>query len=100
MPHTPRNALGAAIAGKRFTGGPSPDGNGSVPNITQAKLKTWSEKNIAGTLTDGMTPDSDRVGGRMLEVVANTSKLTDADRAAIAAYIKSLPAVDGAAAGK
>ena len=93
--HSPRNALGAIIESKRFTGGPSPDGQGGVPNITQFKLKNWTEAEIAGTLEDGMTPDADRVGGAMVDVVSNTAQLTAADRAAMAAYIKSLPAVAG-----
>jgi len=93
--HSPRDPLGGVIAGLRFTGGPSPDGNGGVPNITQYKLKDWSEADIAETLTTGMTADADRVGGNMVEVVRNTSQLSDADRMAIAAYIKSLPAVEG-----
>jgi mono/diheme cytochrome c family protein len=93
--HSPRDALGGVIESLRFTGGPSPDGNGGVPNITQFKLKTWSEQDVVGTLTDGMTPDADRVGGNMVEVVRNTAKLTEADRRAIAAYIKSLPPVEG-----
>ena len=93
--HSPRDALGGVIERLRLTGGPSPDGNGGVPNITQFKLKAWTEQNIADTLTDGMTPDADRVGGNMVEVVRNTAKLTEADRLAIAAYIKSLPAVEG-----
>jgi mono/diheme cytochrome c family protein len=93
--HSPRNALGGVIESLRFTGGPSPDGQGGVPNITQYKLKDWGEADIAETLEDGMTPDSDRVGGNMVEVVRNTSQLTAADRMAIAAYIKSLPAVEG-----
>jgi hypothetical protein len=46
-------------------------------------------------LTDGMTPDADRVGGNMVEVVRNISQLSAVDRMAIAAYIKSLPAVEG-----
>jgi len=93
--HSPRNFLGAVIPSFRFTGGPSPDGQGGVPNITQYKLKNWTVEDIAGTLTDGMTPDADLVGGSMIEVVANTSKLTADDRKAIATYIKSLPAVEG-----
>jgi mono/diheme cytochrome c family protein len=93
--HSPRNILGGVIASQRFAGGPSPDGQGGVPNITQFKLKNWSEADIADTLEDGQTPDSDRVGGNMIEVVRNTSQLTAADRMAIAAYIKSLPAVEG-----
>ena len=93
--HSPRNTLGGIIASLRFTGGPSPDGQGGVPNITQFKLKSWSEADIAETLESGMTVDADRVGGNMVEVVRNTSQLTAADRMAIAAYIKSLPAVEG-----
>jgi len=93
--HSPRNAFGAVIESLRFTGGPSPDGQGGVPNITQFKLKDWSEQDIAGTLADGLTPDAGLVGGSMIEVVANTSKLTAGDRMAIATYIKSLPAVEG-----
>jgi mono/diheme cytochrome c family protein len=93
--HSPRNALGGIVSGLRFTGGPSPDGQGGVPNITQFKLKDWSVADIAGTLQDGMTPDSDSVGGSMVEVVRNTAQLTAADRTAIATYIKSLPAVEG-----
>ena len=91
----PRNALGGVIASLRFTGGPSPDGQGGVPNITQFKLKGWSAADIVGVLENGLTPDADSVGGNMVEVVRNTSQLTAADRAAIAAYIKSLPAVEG-----
>jgi mono/diheme cytochrome c family protein len=98
--HSPRDALGGVIESLRFTGGPSPDGNGGVPNITQFKLKTWSEQDIASMLTDGTTPDSDLVGGSMIEVVANTTKLTADDRTAIATYIKSLPAVEGLAPSK
>lgn len=98
--HSPRNALGAVIPGKRFTGGPAPDGQGGVPNITQFKLKNWSVDDIAETLTSGMTADSDRVGGSMVEVVRNTSQASDADRKAMAVYIKSLPAVEGVPSGK
>ena len=98
--HSPRNIFGAVIERLRFTGGPSPDGQGGVPNITEFKLKDWTAADIAGTLTDGMTPDADLVGGSMGEVVANTAKLTAADRRAMAAYIKSLPPVEGQATKK
>jgi mono/diheme cytochrome c family protein len=98
--HSPRNVLGGAIASLRFTGGPSPDGQGGVPNITQFKLKTWSEADIAGVLKDGVTPDADRVGGNMIEVVRNISQLTAEDRMAIATCIKSLLSVEGQALPK
>jgi len=90
--HSPRNMFGAIIADRRFTGGESPTGQGGVPNITQFKLKNWTVQDIAGTLTDGLTPDAGLVGSVMIEVVGNTSKLTADDRTAIAVYIKSLPA--------
>ena len=98
--HSPRNMLGAIKRNLRFTGGPSPDGQGGVPNITQQKLKNWTVKDIADTLTTGMTPDADFVGGSMVEVVRNTSQLSKADREAMAAYVKSLPAAGGSASGK
>ena len=90
--HSPRNYFGAVVESKRFTGGISPTLRGGVPDITQNKLPNWTEQDIADTLADGVTPDAGLVGGDMIEVVANTSKLTAADREAIAVYIKSLPA--------
>ena len=98
--HSPRNMLGAVKRNLRFTGGPAPDGQGGVPNITQQKLKNWTVKDIADTLTTGMTPDADFVGGSMVEVVRNTSQLSVVDREAMATYIKSLPAAGGSASGK
>lgn len=95
--HSPRNFLGAIVESKRFAGGRSPDGQGGVPNITQFKLKEWSLEDIKETLDTGMTADADRVGGSMIEVVANTSQLSEQDRAAMAVYIKSLAPVEGRA---
>jgi len=93
--HSPRNVLGAVIAGLRFTGGPNPAGRGWVPNITQQELKDWSEPDIANLLETGETPEGDRVGSLMAEVVRSTAQLPAQDRAAIAAYVKSLPPVEG-----
>jgi mono/diheme cytochrome c family protein len=90
--HSPRNLLGAIVASRRFTGGQSPAGQGGVPDITQGKLHNWKVEDFVETLDTGMTPDSDRVGGPMVEVVANTRQLSAADREAIAVYLKSLPA--------
>jgi mono/diheme cytochrome c family protein len=93
--HSPRNFLGAVIPRLRFSGGPTPDGKDWVPNITQFKLKDWKESDIAEVLKTGTLPNFDRVGGAMVEVVRNTSQLSDDDRSAIATYIKSLPPVEG-----
>jgi mono/diheme cytochrome c family protein len=93
--HSPRNVFGAIIASQRFAGGPNPEGKGFVPNITQRGLKDWSEKDIAFLLQTGQTPDGDFVGSSMADVVRHTAELTAEDRAAIAAYIKWLPPVEG-----
>jgi mono/diheme cytochrome c family protein len=93
--HSPRNNLGGILSGQRFAGGPNPEGEGWVPNITQKGLADWSVKDIAYLLESGMTPDGDSVGSSMTRVVRNTSQIGDADRLAMATYIKSLPPVDG-----
>jgi mono/diheme cytochrome c family protein len=93
--HSPRDALGGIIAGQRFAGGPNPEGEGWVPNITQQGLGSWSVGDIAEFLKTGMTPEFDSVGGSMAAVIRNTAQLGDADRLAMATYIKSLPAVAG-----
>ena len=93
--HSPRNFLGGIVAAQRFAGGPDPDGKGWVPNITQKGISDWSEKDIAYFLESGQTPDGDSAGGSMVSVIRNISQLSEADRNAIATYIKSLPPVDG-----
>ena len=93
--HSPRDFLGGIIAAQRFAGGPNPEGEGWVPNITQKGLGDWSEKDIAYFLETGQTPDGDSAGGSMVRVIRNISQLSPADREAIADYIKSLPPVDG-----
>jgi mono/diheme cytochrome c family protein len=93
--HSPRNALGGIEAGKRFSGGPNPEGKGFIPNITQARLKSWSVSDIASVLSDGLTPEGDSVGGSMTPVIKNTSQLSKEDREAMATYIKSLAPVEG-----
>jgi mono/diheme cytochrome c family protein len=93
--HSPRNFLGGIIASQRFAGAPNPVGKGWVPNITQRDLKDWSERDIAYLLESGQTPEGDSVGSSMAEIVRSTSQLPADDRAAIAAYIKSLPPVEG-----
>jgi mono/diheme cytochrome c family protein len=93
--HSPRNALGGIISGERFAGGPNPEGEGWVPNITQKRLGEWSAKDLAYFLKTGELPDGDSAGGAMTRVIKNTSQLPDQDLAAMAEYLKSLPPVDG-----
>jgi mono/diheme cytochrome c family protein len=93
--HSPRNILGGIVSGQRFAGGPNPEGEGWVPNITQKGLADWSVKDIAYLLESGQTPDGDSVGSSMTMVVRNIELIGAEDRLAMATYIKSLPPVEG-----
>lgn len=93
--HSPRNLLGGIIASQRFAGGPNPEGEGWVPNITQKGLAEWSERDVADFLETGQMPDGDSAGGSMVRVIKNLSQLSKEDREAIAAYLKSLSPVEG-----
>lgn len=95
--HSPRNLIGGINSSQRLAGGSDPDHPGGwVPNITQkGGIGEWSVKDIASFLSDGTTPSGDTVGGSMARVIKNTSELTDADRAAMATYLKSLPPIEG-----
>ena len=93
--HSPRNFLGGIITAQRFAGGPNPEGEGWVPNITQRGLGEWSVNDVAYFLETGELPDGDSAGGAMARVIRNTSQLPAEDRAAMAEYLKSLPPVDG-----
>ncbi len=89
--HTPRNALGALDTSRWMAGAPNPSGKGNIPGIAPDKLD-WSVEDIAYYLETGFTPDFDSAGGEMVEVIANMAKLPPEDRAAIAAYLKAIPA--------
>jgi len=91
--HSPRNVLGGIVEDKRFAGGPNPEGEGTIPNITPAGIGEYSAGDIEEILATGTNPEGDNVGGSMAAVVRNTSQLPQTDRAAMAAYIKSLPPV-------
>jgi len=94
--HSPRNRLGAVIASERFAGGPDPEGgDGWVPNITPAGIGDYSQRDIERILETGDMPNGDSVGGPMAAVVSETSKLSAEDLGAIAAYLKSLPPIQG-----
>ena len=51
----------------------------------------WSAEDLAYFFEAGFTPDFDTVGGEMVAVQRELAKLTDEDRAAIAAYLKAVP---------
>jgi mono/diheme cytochrome c family protein len=94
--HTPRNLLGAPASARFLSGTTAGPGGKLVPNITpdrETGIGGWSEEDIVNLLKDGQTPEFDFVGGAMAEIVHNTSRLDDADRHAIAVYLKAIPAV-------
>ena len=91
--HSPRNLLGGVIGDKKFSGAPNPEGKGVIPNITPHKsgIGDWSQADIINALETGLTPSFDTFGASMVSVQENMAKLSGEDRAAIAAYLKSLP---------
>lgn len=93
--HTERDALGGLRAERWLAGAPNPDGEGRIPNITpdESALGDWSAKDIAYYLESGFDPDFDTVGGSMVKVQENMAHLSADDRAAIAAYLKAIPAL-------
>jgi mono/diheme cytochrome c family protein len=93
--HSPRNFLGAIVQGQRFAGGPNPEGEGWIPNITQAALKDWSVDDFVQLLEFGDKPSGKPILGSMVPVVRNTEQLPPEDRLAMAVYLKSLPAIEG-----
>jgi mono/diheme cytochrome c family protein len=94
--HTPRDWLGAPNPEFALSGASAGPGGKAVPNITPERetgIGNWSEDDIVTLLRDGQTPDFDFVGGAMAEIVKNTSRLDDADRRAIAVYLRAIPAI-------
>jgi mono/diheme cytochrome c family protein len=95
--HSPRNFLGAVDHDRMLAGSPTGPEGKAVPNITpdpEKGIGKWSEGEVTFLLEIGMQPDGDFVGDGMREVVDNsTSKLTAEDRAAIAAYLRTVPPV-------
>jgi mono/diheme cytochrome c family protein len=94
--HTPRNFLGGLKLSGSFSGNIGGPDKQNAPNIT-SDVKTgigiWSIADIEQLLKTGMTPGSDIIGSGMKAVVQGTSKLTDADRHAMAVYLKSIPPI-------
>ena len=95
--HTPRNRLGGLIERLHLAGTrDGPEGK-SVPNITpdpKTGIGRWDHDDLMFYLETGGTPDGDYAGGLMAEVIDNgLTHLTEADRAAIATYVLSVPAI-------
>ena len=93
--HSSRNFLGAIVTRQRFAGGPNPEGEGWIPNITQAAIKDWPVEDLADFLEFGDKPGGKPILGPMVPVIRNTSQLPPEDRNAMAVYLKSLAPIEG-----
>lgn len=83
--HTPRNALGILDANREYAG--STLGEEVIEPINAEALREWTTNNFDLFLLIGMKPDSEFAGGDMNDVIEhNTSKISDEDRDALAAF--------------
>ncbi|HWA20651.1 MAG TPA: cytochrome c [Devosia sp.] len=91
--HSPRNALGGIEKGRELSGNPGGGPGGKAPSILKADLEEdfYDPASLVQVLVDGSTPDFDFLGGAMGEVIRDeTSQWSEADRAAVAAYLFDL----------
>lgn len=97
--HTPKDDKGAPKADMLLAGSPLRDEFAS--NLTpdeETGLGKWTEEQIATLLRTGALPDGTQLEGAMAQQIERRfSKLSEGDAAAIAAYLKSIPAVQNAA---
>lgn len=92
--HTPRTTMGARNVHREMAGARlGPDE--SAPNITphpDEGIGDWDRSDVTFYLEIGFDPDGDSAGGRMAEVIReSTGRMTAEDREAVAAYLESLP---------
>jgi mono/diheme cytochrome c family protein len=94
--HTPSKADGSPDLSKMLAGNFTPD-LGLVPNITPDNatgIGTWTTDQIVTLLHTGKMAEGGQVTGAMAGVIQSGLKnLSDADAQAIAAYLKTVPAV-------
>lgn len=92
--HSGRNALGATRPEAEFTGSTIEGNNWYAPSLAdprEAGVQDWAHGDIVALLRDGRT-DKASVSGPMAEVVATgTRYLSEADLAAMASYLASIP---------
>jgi mono/diheme cytochrome c family protein len=98
--HTPRTGTGLLVKRRYMAGGANPGKDELHPNLTPhptAGLGKWTEQDIADYLRTGIDPEgrATRTDWVMHEKVRDSfSYYSEADRLAIAAYLRSLPPID------
>ncbi len=92
--HSPRNAFGATRDSLELSGGLIPLQNWYAPSLassTEAGVADWSTQEVGELLKTGLTPRGAALGPMAEVVFRSTQYLADADIAAMAEYLKSLP---------
>jgi len=90
--HTPKNLLFGDRSSQAFTGGVVDDWYAA--NLTGRRidgLGKWSHGDLVRYLATGRNKYATAAGNMQEKVTLSTSHMTDADRDAIATYLKSLP---------
>lgn len=94
--HTPKKEDGSPNADKYLAG--APVGEEVSANITPDEatgIGAWTAEDLAKYILTGTEPDGKQAEGAMAQQIERRfSKLTEGDAAAIAAYLKSIPAVN------
>jgi mono/diheme cytochrome c family protein len=98
--HSPRTMTMATDNSRFLAGNPKGPEDQAIPNITpdpDTGIGKWSVEEIADYLGSGNKPDGDVAGGLMAEVIEGTlagyRDLSQADRVAIAQYLKTIPPI-------
>ena len=102
--HTPHTRLGNLDRSLYLAGVAHGPGGDPVPNITPHKtgIGDWDAQDIYSLLTSGMMPNFDNVQGYMAEAIDGRGggpgykDAPEADRRAIATYLKTVPPIDNA----
>ncbi len=90
--HSPRNALGAIVPGREFSGGMMLSEKWLAPSMlamNEAGVMGWSTEDVVRLLREGRTQTA-HVSGPMASVVSgSTQYLSEEDLTAMAVYLKS-----------
>lgn len=96
--HSPRNALGAISGSAQFTGGAIPSQGWYAPSLAvpnQASVAQWPRHDVVALLKTGQAPGASVTGPMADLVYASTQHWSDADLAAVAEFLQSLPGAGG-----
>ncbi len=98
--HTPRGLMGAPVAAMRYAGSEDGPEGELAPNITPHRttgIGEWTLNDMVWFLETGLKADGDDTQGLMSEMIENGyTHLSEADRRAIAVYLRSLPPINNA----